>query len=62
VRASLAAAFEQWTGHGLPEGRSGEAIPVAARVVQLARDVEILNRLGGTGAVRAAVHDRSGGA
>jgi HD-GYP domain-containing protein (c-di-GMP phosphodiesterase class II) len=47
VRAGLQAAFEQWNGHGLPNGLSGEQIPLPARIVFVARDVEILQRLGG---------------
>lgn len=46
VRAALAAAFEQWNGEGLPNGLAGEAIPLPARIVFLARDAEILQRCG----------------
>ncbi len=57
VRAGLGAAFEQWNGQGLPNGVAGEDIPLAARIVFLARDLEVLHRLGGirraTEAVRA---------
>ena len=60
VRAGLAAAFEQWNGDGLPEGLAGEAIPVASRVVFLARDVEVIQREGGPEAARAAVRRRRG--
>jgi HD-GYP domain-containing protein (c-di-GMP phosphodiesterase class II) len=60
VRAGLAAAFEQWNGTGLPDGLAGEAIPLPARIVFLARDVEVLHRAGGTDAVRAAVAARRG--
>jgi HD-GYP domain-containing protein (c-di-GMP phosphodiesterase class II)/DNA-binding CsgD family transcriptional regulator len=47
VRAGLQAAFEQWNGEGLPNAWTGEQIPVPARIVFMARDVEILHRLGG---------------
>ena len=47
VRAGLQAAFEQWNGEGLPNGWTGERIPVPARIVFVARDMEILHRLGG---------------
>lgn len=60
VRAGLAAAFEQWNGKGLPEGIAGEQIPLAARIVFLARDVEILHRLGGEERALAAVRRRAG--
>ena len=62
VRASLGTAFEQWNGAGMPNGLSGERIPLSARVVVLARDVEVLHRLGGIERVRAAVRDRAGAA
>ena len=39
--------FERWDGKGLPGEASGEAIPVAARIVTAARDVELFHRLGG---------------
>jgi HD-GYP domain-containing protein (c-di-GMP phosphodiesterase class II) len=46
VRAGLAAAFEQWNGGGFPNGLRGDAIPLSARIVFVARDLEVLNRLG----------------
>ena len=60
VRASLGAAFEQWNGAGMPNGISGEDIPLSARIVVLARDLEILNRLRGTDGALAAVRERAG--
>ncbi|MDQ6898468.1 MAG: HD domain-containing protein [Candidatus Dormibacteraeota bacterium] len=60
VRTALAAAFEQWNGEGLPDGLAGEAIPLAARVVFLARDLEVIQRQGGTQAAQAAVRRRRG--
>lgn len=39
--------FERWDGKGLPGERSGEAIPVPARIVAAARDVELFHRFGG---------------
>jgi HD-GYP domain-containing protein (c-di-GMP phosphodiesterase class II)/DNA-binding CsgD family transcriptional regulator len=62
VRAGLGAAFEQWNGTGFPVGLAGEAIPLSARVVFLARDVEVLHRQGGLERVRRAVRDRRGAA
>ncbi len=59
VRVGLAAAFEQWNGAGLPHGLSGEAIPLSARLVAIARDVEVLHRLGGPALVRSALADRA---
>ncbi|GHG52040.1 metal-dependent phosphohydrolase [Sinomonas cellulolyticus] len=60
IRRSLAASFETWDGHGFPDGLSGEAIPLPARIVFLARDIEVIARLRGAEAVRAALRDRAG--
>ena len=62
VRAGLQAAFEQWNGQGLPNGLSGEQIPLPARIVFVARDVEILHRLHGIELTLAAVRRRRGAA
>jgi HD-GYP domain-containing protein (c-di-GMP phosphodiesterase class II) len=62
VRVGLGAAFEQWNGTGLPNGLSGEAIPLSARIVFLARDVEIMYRDGGIDRVTQTVRDRRGAA
>jgi HD-GYP domain-containing protein (c-di-GMP phosphodiesterase class II)/DNA-binding CsgD family transcriptional regulator len=62
VRDGLQAAFEQWNGDGLPNGWSGERIPLAARIVFVARDVEVLYRLGGAERVQETVRGRSGAA
>ncbi|HEX8967412.1 MAG TPA: HD domain-containing phosphohydrolase, partial [Chloroflexota bacterium] len=62
VRDGLQSAFEQWNGQGLPNGSSGERIPLSARIVFLARDVEILHRLGGTEHALDAVRRRRGAA
>jgi HD-GYP domain-containing protein (c-di-GMP phosphodiesterase class II) len=52
----------QRNGQGLPNGWSGEQIPLAARIVFVARDVEILHRLGGIDRVLTAVRNRRGAA
>lgn len=62
VRAGLRAAFEQWNGQGLPNGWSGEQIPVPARIVFVARDIEILHRLGGPERVVDTARSRRGAA
>jgi HD-GYP domain-containing protein (c-di-GMP phosphodiesterase class II) len=59
VRAGLAAAFEQWDGAGLPNGLAGEQIPLSARLVGIARDVEVLHRVGGADLVGAALAGRT---
>jgi HD-GYP domain-containing protein (c-di-GMP phosphodiesterase class II)/DNA-binding CsgD family transcriptional regulator len=60
VRSGLGAAFEQWSGQGFPDGLSREAIPVTARIVFVARDLEVLQRLGDAGMVKAAIEKRRG--
>lgn len=62
VRAALAAAFEHWNGTGAPNGLARDAIPIAARIVFVARDVDVLLRLGGRARVVEAVRARSGAA
>lgn len=44
VRAGLAHAFERWNGSGLPDRLAGLAIDSSARIVFVARDVEVLAR------------------
>ena len=52
VQSAVAASYEQWDGKGWPGDLSGEAVPIAARVSQLAEFVEVAHRSGG---VEAAV-------
>jgi HD-GYP domain-containing protein (c-di-GMP phosphodiesterase class II) len=60
VRAGLAAAFEQWNGDGFPNGLAGDTIPLSARIVFVARDLEVMNRLGGLERTREACRARRG--
>jgi HD-GYP domain-containing protein (c-di-GMP phosphodiesterase class II) len=60
VRAGLQAAFEHWNGQGLPNGWTGKQIPLPARIVFVARDVEILHRLGGIDRTVDAIRRRRG--
>ena len=59
VRA-LGYAGEYWNGKGMPDGVSGEEIPMAARVVNVARDVEVLNRVGGRSLTEEVLRKRKG--
>jgi HD-GYP domain-containing protein (c-di-GMP phosphodiesterase class II) len=59
VRA-LGNSFEQWNGKGMPNGVSGEAIPIAARVVTVARDVDVLNQVGGRQLAEEVLRKRRG--
>src|SRR5690348_2314877 len=45
--AGLSAAYECWDGRGWPGELSGDAVPIAARVAQLAEFVEVAHRVGG---------------
>ena len=44
VCEALAHAYERWDGKGYPQGLSGEDVPVAVRIVAVARDVEMCAR------------------
>ena len=58
---AVGTSYEQWDGHGWPGVLSGEAIPIASRISQLADFVEVAHRTGG---VAGALHlaDESSGA
>jgi HD-GYP domain-containing protein (c-di-GMP phosphodiesterase class II) len=45
VREALRFTFERWNGKGFPSGASGQAIPLAMRVVHLSHDMEAIGRL-----------------
>jgi HD-GYP domain-containing protein (c-di-GMP phosphodiesterase class II)/DNA-binding CsgD family transcriptional regulator len=63
VRSGLRHAFERWDGRGVPNGITGDDIPLAARIVFLARDAEVLRSLMGTAAaIEMVAHRRDAGA
>ena len=43
---ALAHAYERWDGKGFPAGLAGDAIPLAVRVVVVARDADLARMLG----------------
>jgi HD-GYP domain-containing protein (c-di-GMP phosphodiesterase class II)/DNA-binding CsgD family transcriptional regulator len=53
--------YERWDGRGLPEGRAGERLTVAARVVHVAEQAVLAHAAGGRAAARAEVARRAGG-
>jgi HD-GYP domain-containing protein (c-di-GMP phosphodiesterase class II)/DNA-binding CsgD family transcriptional regulator len=59
VRA-LGYSGEQWNGKGMPNGTSGEEIPIAARVVNVARDVDVLTQIGGRELAEEVLRKRRG--
>jgi HD-GYP domain-containing protein (c-di-GMP phosphodiesterase class II) len=48
VRHSMTQTFEAWNGRGLPGKAAGEQIALSARIAFIARDAEVLQRIGGT--------------
>jgi len=60
VQLALNQVFERWDGTGLPRGLGGEGLLRAGRIMRLAGDAEIFDRLGGPGAAVAAARGRRG--
>lgn len=58
VLDGLAGSYERWDGRGWPGERSGDEIPLAARVVQLAEFAEVAHRVGGIDAAVALAERR----
>ena len=52
VREAIGAAYEQWDGRGWPELKA-DAVPIAARIAQLAEFMEVAHRVGGVDAATA---------
>jgi HD-GYP domain-containing protein (c-di-GMP phosphodiesterase class II) len=62
VVQGLGQLYERWDGKGLPHGLKGEALTVAVRVVALAQDAIVFQRLGGIDAAIEVARQRSGSA
>ncbi len=60
VREAIHHAFERWDGTGLPRGVSGDAIPIAMRVVHVAEVTEVYLRRQGLDAALRMADRRSG--
>jgi HD-GYP domain-containing protein (c-di-GMP phosphodiesterase class II) len=60
VLDAVGASYERWDGKGWPGDQRGEAIPIAARVVQIAEFAEVAHRLGGIPEVTALARRRAG--
>ena len=58
VRQSLRFTFERWNGAGYPTGASGEAIPLAMRLVHVTHDMEAIGRLFSPDRALQAVRER----
>ncbi|MFD9550616.1 HD domain-containing phosphohydrolase [Nocardia salmonicida] len=53
--------YERWDGHGIAEGRGGDNVAIAARVVHLAEQAVLAHAVGGVQGAIAEVRRRSGG-
>jgi HD-GYP domain-containing protein (c-di-GMP phosphodiesterase class II) len=60
VREGVGAAYEQWDGRGWPGALKGDAIPVAARIAQLAEFMEVAHRVGGVAGATTLARRRAG--
>jgi HD-GYP domain-containing protein (c-di-GMP phosphodiesterase class II) len=60
VLDALGGSYEQWDGRGWPGRLEGEAIPIAARLAQLAEFTEVAHRVGGVEAARELARHRAG--
>ena len=60
VRESVGAAYEQWDGRGWPGTLKAGAIPVAARIAQLAEFIEVAHRVDGLAGATALARRRAG--
>ncbi len=60
VQDAIGASYERWDGRGWPGERKTTAIPVAARLAQLAEYIEVVHRAGGQDAAVALARKRRG--
>ncbi len=60
VCQALAHAYERWDGRGYPNGLSGDEVPIAVRVVSVARDAELWARRFGWPATLEVLEHRRG--
>jgi HD-GYP domain-containing protein (c-di-GMP phosphodiesterase class II) len=60
VLEALGGAYEQWDGRGWPGKLSGDDIPLASRIAQLAEFVEVAHRVGGVAGAKDVARHRAG--
>ncbi len=60
ARDAIGAAYEQWDGRGWPGVLKGDAVPVAARIAQIAEFTEVAHRVGGVDNATALARRRAG--
>jgi HD-GYP domain-containing protein (c-di-GMP phosphodiesterase class II) len=61
VQEPLLHVFARWDGRGIPNGKGGEDLPLAIRLVHIASIAEVQHRSGGVDAAIAVARERSGG-
>jgi HD-GYP domain-containing protein (c-di-GMP phosphodiesterase class II) len=59
---NLGQIYERWDGRGLPHGLKGDAVKPAVRLVALAQDAVVLDRLHGRDEMARMIAERRGGA
>lgn len=62
VISNLAYVFERWDGNGFPGVAAGEAIPLSARVLHVARDISVFLSAANPERAAEVIGQRSGGA
>ena len=60
VREGVGTAYEQWDGRGWPGDLKSDAIPITARIAQLAEFMEVAHRVGGVPAATTLARRRAG--
>jgi HD-GYP domain-containing protein (c-di-GMP phosphodiesterase class II) len=60
VQYAVSSSYEQWDGKGWPGKLSGDSVPRAARLAQLAEFIEVAHRLGGLEAAQEVATRRAG--
>ncbi|HYY79987.1 MAG TPA: HD domain-containing phosphohydrolase [Actinomycetes bacterium] len=60
VGHALGFVFERWDGKGFPAGAAGAAIPLAARLLHVARDADVFRAQAGAEAAAGVVAGRAG--
>jgi len=60
VLEGVGTAYEQWDGRGWPGDLKSDAIPITARIAQLAEFMEVAHRVGGVAAATALARRRAG--
>jgi hypothetical protein len=60
VREGVGAAYEQWDGRGWPGVLKADAVPMAARIAQLAEFVEVAHRVSGIDGATALARRQAG--